>query len=65
MERITEPQEDLFHKYPVLKIPTGKPGELLIIGLTKARAVIKYFRAIEDFVNRHSGHSEEGKTDDP
>jgi len=53
--RIVEPQEDMFHKYPVLKIPTGKRNELLIIGREKAVAILAHLPAIRSFVERHAG----------
>jgi len=58
--RQTYPTEDLYHKYPVLKIPTGRRTELLIIGLEKAEAVLKHFSTIEAFVqkHRHVNHGE-------
>jgi hypothetical protein len=47
------PYEDLFHKYPVLRIPTGRCQEELIIGREKAIAVLKYIDDIREFVARH------------
>lgn len=52
-DHITVPTEDTYHKYPVLKIPTDKHGEVLIIGTRKARAVINHFDAIKAFAERH------------
>jgi hypothetical protein len=54
------PEEDLYHKYHVLKIPTEKQGELLIVGMNKARAIIKHYDAIREFVDKHREESKEG-----
>lgn len=52
--KITEPEEDLYYKYPVLKIPTGKRNELLIIGREKAEAILAHLSAIRAFVAKHA-----------
>lgn len=54
MARLTKPQEDMFHKYPVLRIPTERQSEQLIIGLTKAKAIMMFVDDIRKFVNKHS-----------
>ncbi len=51
--KVLTPVEDVFHKYPVLKIPTGKRNELLIIGMEKAEAIIRHFSSIEAFHSKH------------
>ena len=48
-----KPYEDMFHKYPVLRIPTGKRNEELIVGVNKAYAILKNINYIEQFVMRH------------
>lgn len=53
MPAMKTPVEDVFHKYPVLKIPTGKRNELLIIGREKAEAIIKHFPYILAFHEKH------------
>lgn len=52
-QKLLVPEEDVHHIYPVLKIPTGRRTELLIIGLEKAEAVIKFFPYIQAFVQKH------------
>jgi len=60
MARLKEPAEDMFYKYPVLKIPT-EAGEDLVVGMFKAQAILKYIDAIREFVEKHSScHSREG-----
>jgi len=54
-QKMLIPEEDLFHKYPVLKIPTGKRNELLIIGREKAEAIIKHYPHILAFHEKHRG----------
>lgn len=51
--KLTAPAEDKFYKYPVLKIPTGRRNEQLIIGLEKAQAIMTNLGAIREFVNKH------------
>jgi len=51
--KLTAPEEDLFYKYPVLRIPTGRRNDQLIIGLEKARAIMMHLNAIREFVNKH------------
>jgi len=51
----TKPEEDIYYKYPVLKIPTGRRRELLIIGLEKAAAILENLPAIRSFVAKHAG----------
>lgn len=51
--RITEPVEDTWHIYPVLLIPTEKPGEALVIGRRKAQAIVRYIEEIKAFLDRH------------
>lgn len=51
---LTEPEEDLYYKYPVLKIPTGRRRELLIIGLEKAEAILANLTFIRSFVEKHA-----------
>lgn len=51
--KLERPTEDKFHKYNVLKIPTEKQGELLIVGMNKARAIIKHYDTIREFVDKH------------
>jgi len=53
MEKFLRPMEDQFHKYPVLRIPTGKKNDQLIIGMEKARAIITYYEEIKKFVDKH------------
>lgn len=52
--KLTQPEEDLYYKYPVLKIPTGRRRELLIIGLEKAEAILANLTAIRSFVDKHA-----------
>ncbi len=52
-KQLYQPVEDQFHKYPVLRIPTGKKNDQLIIGLEKARAIITWYREILKFVEKH------------
>lgn len=52
--KLTQPEEDLYYKYPVLKIPTGRRRELLIIGLEKAAAILENLPAIRSFVDKHT-----------
>jgi len=54
-DKPTAPIEDKFYKYPVLKIPTGRRNEQLIIGIEKARAIMLHLDAIQAFVNKHTG----------
>jgi len=51
--KLTVPEEAMFYKYPVLKIPTGRRNEQLIIGLEKAQAIMTNLGAIREFVNKH------------
>jgi hypothetical protein len=51
--KLTAPAEDMFYKYPVLKIPTGRRNEQLIIGVEKAQAIMTNLPAIREFVNKH------------
>ena len=53
--QLTQPEEDLCYKYPVLKIPTGRRRELLIIGIPKAEAILEHLPAIRSFVAKHAG----------
>jgi hypothetical protein len=51
--KVTGPVEDTYHIYPVLLIPTEKPGETLVIGRRKAKAIVKYHDDIKAFLDRH------------
>lgn len=53
MTKLMSPVEDRFHKYPVLRIPTEKRHDQLIIGLEKARAILRWLDDIKSFVERH------------
>ena len=53
MVRNQEPREEMYHKYPVLIIPTDQ-GTDLVIGMAKARATIRYYRHIVAFVEKHT-----------
>ncbi|OPY13673.1 MAG: hypothetical protein A4E66_00675 [Syntrophus sp. PtaB.Bin001] len=53
MHNLAAPIEDKFHKYPVLRIPTGNGNDQLIIGLDKARAVLIWHDYIRRFVERN------------
>jgi hypothetical protein len=60
--RPTEPIEDMFYKYPVLKIPT-EAGEDLVVGLFKAQAILKHLEAIRGFVTKHRGRKDDSYKD--
>lgn len=61
MQRLRTPVEDQFHKYPVLRIPTEKRNDQLIIGLEKARAILVWLDDIKSFVERHASDSVESQ----
>jgi hypothetical protein len=50
---IVAPVEEQFHIYPVLLIPSERPGEAIVIGRRKAMAIIKHYQAIAAFMERH------------
>lgn len=53
--KLTQPEEDQFYKYRVLRIPVARRSEQLIIGVEKAKAIVLWFDEIKAFVNKHDG----------
>lgn len=52
---ILVPTETKYKGYPVLSIPIDEDGTPMKFGLLKAKAVLRWQPAIEDFVARHEG----------
>ena len=51
---IFEPEESRFKGYPMLSLPVGEDGKPFSFGVTKAKAILMFKTAIEDFVAKHS-----------
>ena len=50
---IFEPGEGTYKGYPILSIPIDEDGTPMSFGLTKAKAILRWQKTIEDFVARH------------
>ena len=51
---IFEPKEGEYKGFPTLSLPVGEDGKPFTFGVAKAKAILMFRAAIEDFVAKHS-----------
>ena len=52
---IFEPEEGTFKGFPTLSLPVGPDGEPFSFGVAKAKAIMMFKDAIEEFLAKYGG----------